>query len=82
MFEGADMEYRISDRMEYIIDRDKISDPQYICQILKYEIEPIVNNYLKLNGEIKVRFKRENNKNLFWFEINADRIKPFGYIPN
>ncbi len=75
------MDYKISERMEYILDKDKLTDPQQICDILKNEIEPIVTNYVSLKDDIKVRFKKENNKNVFWVEIVAERIKPFGYIP-
>lgn len=75
------MDYRIKDRMEFILDNDKICDPQYVCDILKEEIKPIVENYINLQNDIRVRFKKEDNKNIFWIEINADRIKPFGYIP-
>ena len=75
------MNYKIEDRMEYILDKDKITDPQHVCDILRNEIDPIVQNYLNVKDDIKVRFKKENNKNVFWIEIDAERIKPFGYIP-
>lgn len=74
------MNYKIDERMGYILDHDKLIDPQQMCDILKNEIDPIVQNYLNLKEDIKVRFKKENNKNIFWVEINAERIKPFGYI--
>ena len=76
------MDYKITDRLGFILENDKIKDPQYICEVLKDEIKPIVNNYINLQDEIKVRFKKENNKNKFLIEIDAERIKPFGYIPN
>lgn len=75
------MNYKIEDRMENILGNDKIIEPQYICDILKNEIEPILNNYLQIKGEMKVRFKKENKKNIFWIEVETERIKPFGYIP-
>ena len=75
------MLYKIQDRMEYILDKDKVSDPQRVCQLLQDEIKPIIENYIKIRNEIKVRFKKENNKNIFFIEIEAERIKPFGYIP-
>lgn len=75
------MNYKIKDRMEFILDNDKMCDPQHICDVLKEEVKPIIENYLNLQNDIKVRFKKEGNRNIFWIEIYADRIKPFGYIP-
>ena len=75
------MNYKIENRIEYILDNDKMNDPQILCDILRDEIKPIVENYLNLNSEIMVRFKKENNRNIFFVQIDADRIKPFGYIP-
>jgi len=75
------MNYKIQDRIENILRSDKMSDPQSVCKILKDEIKPIVENYLTLQREIKVHFKTENSKNIFFVEIEAERIKPFGYIP-
>ena len=75
------MNYKITERIEKILDGDKMGDCQYICDILKDEISPIVKNYIVINDDIKVRFKKENNKNTFWIEIDANRIKPFGYLP-
>lgn len=74
------MDYKIQNRLENILSNDKMSDPQTICEILKDEIKPIVENYLSLQNEVIVRFKKENNKNIFFIELQADRIKPFGYI--
>lgn len=75
------MDYKISKRMDYILNEDKICDPQTVCQILKEELKPIINNYISLKNDIVVRFKKENNKNIFFIELDAERIKPFGYIP-
>ncbi len=75
------MDYKISRRMNYILNNDKMCDPQQVCQILKDELKPVLENYLALKNEINIRFKRENNKNIFFLEIEAERIKPFGYIP-
>ena len=75
------MLYKIQDRMKFILDKDKITDPQRVCELLHEEIKPIVENYINLQGDIKVRFKKEDNRNIFFIEIDAQRIKPFGYIP-
>ena len=75
------MLYKIQDRMEYVLEKDKIIDPQRICDLLQEEIKPLIENYINLQGDVKVRFKKENNRNIFFVEIEAKRIKPFGYIP-
>ncbi len=75
------MNYKIANRLNNILENDKISDPQHICEVLKDEIKPLIKSYIDLESDIKVRFKKENNKNIFWIEFSADRIKPFGYIP-
>lgn len=75
------MDYRIQNRINNILRNDKINDPQSVCKVIKEEISPIIENYLTLDKEIVVRFKTENNKNIFFIELEAQRIKPFGYIP-
>lgn len=75
------MDYKIQNRLENLLRSDKMNDPQSICRVLKEEMKPIVENYLSLQKEITVRFKSENNKNIFLIELEAERIKPFGYIP-
>ncbi len=68
-------------RIDNILNEDKIINPQYICDVLKEEIKPIVENYMILQNDIKVRFKKERNKNVFTIEIDANRTKYFGYVP-
>ncbi len=75
------MNYKISQRIENILNNDKICNPQRVCEILQEELKPIIENYIVLNSDFKVRFKKENNKNIFFMEIDAQRVKPFGYIP-
>ena len=75
------MDYRIANRIDYILNKDKISSPQEVCKVIQDEIKPIIENYISLQNDIKVRFKKENNKNIFFIEIEAERVKPFGYIP-
>ena len=75
------MNYKIQNRIDNILRNDKMNDPQSICKILREEIKPIVENYLSLQTDLKVRFKTENKRNIFYIEIDAERIKPFGYIP-
>ena len=75
------MNCKIQNRIENILNNDKMCDPQAVCELLKNEIKPIVENYLTLQNDLVVRFKKENNKNIFFIEFQAQRIKPFGYIP-
>lgn len=81
MFREGKVLYKIQDRMTYMLSEDKISDPLRVCQLLEEEIRPIIENYLCVKGDIKVRFRKESTQNIFFIEINAERIKPFGYIP-
>ena len=75
------MNYKIDEKMEYILDAEKIYNPEYVCKILKEEIEPIVRNYVSLKGEFSISFKKDKNRNIFSIEFDAERIKNFGYIP-
>ncbi len=75
------MDYKIAKRMNCILNNDKMCDPQRVCEILKEEIKPVLENYLSIKNDVNIRFKKENNRNIFFLEIEADRIKPFGYIP-
>ncbi len=74
------MDYRITDRLKTILANDKMADPQHICQVLKEELKPLIESYILLDSDIKVRFKKDNQKNIFFIEFSADRIKPFGYL--
>lgn len=75
------MKHQIANRLEYILDQEKMFAPQRICQILEKELSPIIRNYLEIENQIKVRYKKNDNKNIFFVEFVADRIKPVGYIP-
>lgn len=75
------MNYRITNRLNNILSNDKISDPQRVCEVLKDELKPLIESYIQLDSDVKVRFKKDKDKNIFWIEFEADRIKPFGYIP-
>ena len=71
-----------NNRIEFMLEKDKIVNPQFVCRVLKDELKPIISNYLSLNSYIQVRNKKEKTKNIFFIEIDADRVKPFGYIPS
>ncbi len=73
------MNYKIEERIENILTSDKIGDPQHVCKVLEEELKPIITSYIVLSSEVKVRFKKEDNRNIFFIEFCAERIKPFGY---
>lgn len=75
------MRYQIASRIEEVLSVDKFSDPQHLCDVLQEEIQPIADNYLALDGDVKVRYRKDGDKNIFFIEMSADRIKPFGYLP-
>lgn len=75
------MHYQISDRIQNMMDCDKIINPQWVCHVLEEELKHIIENYLVVSKDMKVRFKKEGSKNIFFIEFEASRIKPFGYIP-
>ena len=52
--------------MDYILNKDKIADPQRVCYVLEEEMKSIVENYLHLSKEFKVRFRKEDKKNIFF----------------
>ena len=72
---------QVASRMEEMIKNDNISNPQGVCRVLEQEIKGLVENYLVLNKNIVVRHKKEKGKNIFFFELQAEKIKPCGYLP-
>ena len=68
-------------RLSTLLRQDKCENPQFVCEILKGELEPIIQNYISLSWPVVVRFRKFNEKLLFSVEIDAERIRPFGYIP-
>lgn len=76
------MQYQILEqRLQGLLQTEKMNDPQHVCDILKGELEPIISNYITLREPIAVRFKKLDKKLLFSVEIDADRVRPFGYLP-
>ena len=75
------MDYKIAQRLENMLDQHKFANPQTICMVLKEEIKPIIENYMTLSKDFVVRFKKDGNSSVFFVEFCAERIKPFGYIP-
>lgn len=76
------MRFKIANRIEEMLCEDKFADPQRVCEVLKDELQPIASNYLALNDDIRVRYRKEGENNIFFIEMKAERIKPFGFIPS
>lgn len=75
------MKYEIMEqRLNSVLERDKCSDPQRICEILKGELSPIISNYIE-PVDIMVRFRKAGEKLTFDIEVETNRLKPFGYLP-
>jgi septum formation topological specificity factor MinE len=77
------MRYQIAEnRLENILQRDKVNDPQRVCEILKSEINSAIGGFLTLSHPIDVRFKKDGERIIFDVEIAVERVKSFGYLPN
>ncbi|MBO5394542.1 MAG: hypothetical protein J6A28_01385 [Clostridia bacterium] len=75
------MNYQITNRLHDMLESDKIGNPQRVCKVLEEELSPIIESYIQLEKDVKVRFKKEKNKNIFFIEFEAQRINSFGYQP-
>lgn len=74
--------FKIASRMEEMLKTDNLTNPQAVCRVLEQEFRSIVANYLTLSKDFVVRFKQERGKNIFFVEFEAEKIKPFGYLPS
>lgn len=75
------MDYKImSGRLGEVLERDKYNNPEFLCDVLKGELSPIVAGYLQLEN-MAVRYKKMGDRLQFNVEIDAQRVKPFGYLP-
>lgn len=67
-------------RIEDVLVRDKFENIALIARMLEKEITPIVKNYLNLEDDVVVRYRKSGDKFIFDIEVKAERIKPFGMI--
>ena len=67
-------------RIEDVLVRDKFENIALITRMLEKEITPIVKNYLNLEDDVVVRYRKSGDKFVFDIEVKAERIKPFGMI--
>lgn len=76
------MQYQIMEqRLNSVLERDKCGDPEQVCDILKGELLPIIRSFIDVNKDIKIRCRKEGESLKFSIEIDALRIRPFGYLP-
>ena len=66
------------ERIEEVVLRDKFENIEEVAEILKEEISSLSRNFLLLNDDVKVRYKREKFGYVFNVEMCAIRIKPLG----
>lgn len=66
------------ERIEEVVLRDKFENIEEVAEILKEEISFFSRNFLLLNDDVKVRYKREKFGYVFNVEMRAIRIKPLG----
>ena len=77
------MRYHIAEnRIENILQRDKVNDPQRVCEILKGEINNAIGSFLSLSRPLEIRFRKDGERMIFSVEIEVERVKSFGYLPN
>ena len=67
-------------RIEDVLVRDKFENIALIARMLEKEITPIVKNYLNLEDDVVVRYRKSGDKFVLDIEVKAERIKPFGMI--
>ena len=67
-------------RIEDVLVRDKFENIALIARMLEKEITPIVKNYLNLEDDVVVRYRKSGDKFVFDIEVKAARIKPFGMM--
>ena len=77
------MRYHIAEnRLENILQRDTVNDPQRVCEILKGEINNAIGSFLSLSRPLEIRFRKDGERMIFSVEIEVERVKSFGYLPN
>ncbi len=76
------MEHKISasDRLTQVLEGEKFFDLDSTANILAGEILSVCRDYLQLEGNVVVRYKKQGDKMIFTAEMQASRVKPFRYI--
>lgn len=71
------MKYRIgeSKRMFSVLANDSYKNPEKIINLLSAEFKIVAEQYLTLDGDIKVRYKISDNGLLFFVEMPAKSVR-------
>lgn len=69
-----------TDRLINVLVRDKNQSPARTIAILKSEITSLLESYLELDDEIKIRMEQEHGRLTFKISASAVRVKDFGTI--
>ena len=76
------MKHQISapDRLNSVLNNDKFFDLDSTSTLLAGEILSVCRDYLDVEGNVVVRYKKEGDKMIFTAELCANRIKPYLYM--
>ena len=71
------MKYRIGEsrRMFSVLANDSYKNPEKIINLLSEEFKIVAEQYLNLDGDIKVRYKISDNGLLFFVEMPAKSVR-------
>ncbi len=71
------MKYRIGEsrRMFSVLANDSYKNPEKIINLLSAEFKIVAEQYLNLDGDIKVRYKISDNGLLFFVEMPAKSVR-------
>jgi len=68
-----------SERMFSLLAKDSYKNPEKILPIFQAEITKLSEEFLNLNGQVKVRYKITESGLLFFVEIPATSIRSIFY---
>lgn len=67
-------------RVFSMIKRDSMNDPEKIVPSFKSEIKQVAEDYLVLNGDVKLRYRLTQDGYVFMAEIPASSIRTLFYF--
>lgn len=68
-------------RLESLLESDVQYVSQQMLELLQYEIQKTVSNFVNLASGVKVRFIKQDGKIKFTAEFLSDRVRALGFIP-
>ena len=69
-----------TNRLIDVLVKDKNKSPAKVIAILKSEITSLLNCYMELDDEIKVKIEEERGRITFKINATAIRLKDFGTV--